>query len=51
MNVRRHPTAGFSRTDVLVALAAIALLSALALIPMTRTRQAAHLAQCIANLQ
>ncbi|MBL9172346.1 MAG: hypothetical protein JNL10_02325 [Verrucomicrobiales bacterium] len=51
MRIRRHCAPGFSRTDMLVALAAVALLSALVLIPMTRTRQQARLAQCLSNLQ
>lgn len=51
MKARRHRAPGFSRTDVLVALATVALLSAVVLIPVTRTRQQARLAQCLANLQ
>lgn len=41
----------FSRTDLLVALALVAMLSALVVVPLTRSRNEARLRLCLANLQ
>lgn len=58
---RRHPgawltapcssQAAFTLTDLLVTLAALAVVSASVFVPVTRTRQKARLSQCLANLQ
>lgn len=49
--LRSGRTGGFTRTDLLVALATVSLLTALIVIPVARARRQARLLQCTANLQ
>ena len=47
----RPATRAFTRTDLLVALASAALLTAVVVVPVTRARRHARLLQCTSNLQ